>query len=168
MQQVAHPEQQSVGVDRAGRERLAFKADVRKLKELGLTESLEVGFQLSPRGRAVLRRLADQRAAARRVRRRSGAAVCLGGLADDRETEAEARRLIEDAGFRVSRVTDSSTKAKKGNVLQQSPNSGQTLDKGSTVTIVVSRFSFGSSWAVIVPITSSGATTVTPVVAPTA
>jgi hypothetical protein len=39
------------------REKLAFKADVRKLKELGLTESLEVGYRLSPRGRAVLRRL---------------------------------------------------------------------------------------------------------------
>jgi hypothetical protein len=38
----------------AGRERLAFKADVRKLKELGLTESLEVGYRLSPRGRALL------------------------------------------------------------------------------------------------------------------
>jgi hypothetical protein len=38
-----------------GRERLPFKADVRRLKELGLTESLEVGYRLSPRGRAVLR-----------------------------------------------------------------------------------------------------------------
>lgn len=37
-----------------GRERLPFKADVRKLKALGLTESLEVGYRLSPRGRAVL------------------------------------------------------------------------------------------------------------------
>jgi hypothetical protein len=34
-----------------------FKRDVRKLKELGLTESLEVGYRLSPRGRAVLDRL---------------------------------------------------------------------------------------------------------------
>ena len=41
-----------------GRERLPFKRDVRKLKELGLTESLEVGYRLSPRGRAVLDRLA--------------------------------------------------------------------------------------------------------------
>ena len=56
------------------------------------------------------------------------------------KTEAEARRLIEDAGFRVSRVTDATTRAKKGNVLQQSPNAGQTLDKGSTVTIVVSTY----------------------------
>lgn len=39
-------------------ETLAFKRDVRKLKELGLTESLDVGYRLSPRGRAVLDRLA--------------------------------------------------------------------------------------------------------------
>ncbi len=38
-----------------GRERLAFKADVRKLKALGLTESLDVGYRLSPRGEAWLR-----------------------------------------------------------------------------------------------------------------
>ena len=35
-----------------GRETAPFKADVRKLKELGLTESLEIGYRLSPRGRA--------------------------------------------------------------------------------------------------------------------
>ena len=32
----------------------AFKRDVRRLKELGLTESLEVGYRLSPRGATVL------------------------------------------------------------------------------------------------------------------
>ena len=37
-----------------GRERAAFKLDVRKLKELGLTESLSPGYRLSPRGRALL------------------------------------------------------------------------------------------------------------------
>ena len=37
-----------------GMERLFFKAYVRKLKALGLTESLEVGYRLSPRGEAVL------------------------------------------------------------------------------------------------------------------
>jgi hypothetical protein len=36
----------------------SFKADVRKLKALGLTESLEVGYRLAPRGAAMLRRLA--------------------------------------------------------------------------------------------------------------
>ena len=35
-----------------------FKTDVRKLKELGLTESLEVGYRISPRGRAYLDRTA--------------------------------------------------------------------------------------------------------------
>ena len=38
-----------------GRETLPFKRDVRKLKELGLTRSLEVGYEISPRGRAYLR-----------------------------------------------------------------------------------------------------------------
>jgi hypothetical protein len=37
-----------------GRETQPFKNDVRKLKNLGLTESLEVGYRLSPRGRAFL------------------------------------------------------------------------------------------------------------------
>lgn len=37
-----------------GRETQPFKRDVRKLKELGLTESLEIGYRLSPRGRAWL------------------------------------------------------------------------------------------------------------------
>jgi hypothetical protein len=37
-----------------GQERQAFKSDVRKLKNLGLTESLQVGYRLSPRGRALL------------------------------------------------------------------------------------------------------------------
>jgi predicted transcriptional regulator len=40
-----------------GRDPVPFKRDVRKLKELGLTESLEIGYRLSPRGEAVLRRL---------------------------------------------------------------------------------------------------------------
>jgi hypothetical protein len=40
-----------------GRETRPFKRDVRKLKELGLTESLEVGYRLSPRGRAFLETL---------------------------------------------------------------------------------------------------------------
>lgn len=38
-----------------GRERTPFKLDVRKLKEMGLTESLETGYRISPRGRAVIK-----------------------------------------------------------------------------------------------------------------
>ena len=39
----------------AGQERPDFKLNVRKLKEMGLTESLQIGYQLSPRGAALLR-----------------------------------------------------------------------------------------------------------------
>ena len=40
-----------------GEERAPFKSRVRKLKALGLTESLTVGYRLSPRGSAVLEAL---------------------------------------------------------------------------------------------------------------
>jgi hypothetical protein len=38
--------------ERLGRERAPFKLDVRKLKALGLTLSLDIGYKLSPRGEA--------------------------------------------------------------------------------------------------------------------
>jgi hypothetical protein len=41
-----------------GMERAPFKQRVRRLKSLGLTESLEVGYRLSPRGRSLLAALA--------------------------------------------------------------------------------------------------------------
>ena len=37
-----------------GQDKLSFKINVRKLKALGLTESLEIGYRLSPRGEALL------------------------------------------------------------------------------------------------------------------
>lgn len=37
-----------------GRETLSWKTDVRKLKEKGLTESLAIGYRLSPRGEALV------------------------------------------------------------------------------------------------------------------
>lgn len=37
-----------------GRDTPSFKVDVRKLKKLGLTQSFEVGYEISPRGRAYL------------------------------------------------------------------------------------------------------------------
>jgi len=43
--------------ERAGRETKPFKADVVKLKKLGLTQSFEVGYEVSPRGRAFLEAL---------------------------------------------------------------------------------------------------------------
>jgi hypothetical protein len=44
--------------DQLSMERLPFKANVRKLKEFGLTISLEIGYELSARGRVVLQALA--------------------------------------------------------------------------------------------------------------
>ncbi len=38
-----------------GLETKVFKRQVRQLKEMGLTESLKVGYRLSPRGEAVLK-----------------------------------------------------------------------------------------------------------------
>ena len=46
---------------RFGREKMPFKLDVRKLKELGLTESLRPGYRLSARGESVLARLGGRR-----------------------------------------------------------------------------------------------------------
>lgn len=40
-----------------GVEKLKFKRDVRKLKELDLTVSLDIGYQLSPRGQSLLKEL---------------------------------------------------------------------------------------------------------------
>lgn len=58
----AHPEVRAADLAaKAGLETLKFKQDVRKLKELGLTESLDVGYRLSPRGQAVLERLREHR-----------------------------------------------------------------------------------------------------------
>jgi hypothetical protein len=60
----AHPALRAGDVaESIGRDQASFKVDVRKLKELGLTESLEVGYRLSPRGRAVLDRLPPPSAA---------------------------------------------------------------------------------------------------------
>jgi len=43
-----------------GLERAPFKQRVRRLKALGLTESLDVGYRLSPRGAAVLEALRER------------------------------------------------------------------------------------------------------------
>lgn len=51
----AHPRRRAPDLAAAlGRERDPFKIDVRKLKNLGLTQSFDVGYDVSPRGRAYL------------------------------------------------------------------------------------------------------------------
>lgn len=52
----------TVLADAAGQERAYYKNRVRRLKALGLTESLEVGYRISPRGAVFL--AADATAAA--------------------------------------------------------------------------------------------------------
>ena len=49
----------TVLAEQVGMERFAFKQRVRRLKALGLTESLEVGYRISPRGEAVVRILGN-------------------------------------------------------------------------------------------------------------
>jgi len=54
----AHPEKRAADLSaRLKVEKEWFKVNVRKLKNLGLTESLETGYHLSPKGRALLRQL---------------------------------------------------------------------------------------------------------------
>ena len=66
----AHPERRAPELAaELGRPTAEFKRDVRKLKELGLTESLDIGYRLAPRGEAVVD--AARRAAGGRARRRA-------------------------------------------------------------------------------------------------
>lgn len=55
-------------------------------------------------------------------------------------SESKARQLLEDAGFKVDAVPDSASTEPKGTVTKQSPPAGQTLNAGSTVTILVSTY----------------------------
>lgn len=71
-----------------GRETLEWKADVRKLKELGLTESLAIGYRLSPRGEAVLDHGGPPR---ERTPRPAGASL-------PRTIGAPATRALREAG----------------------------------------------------------------------
>ncbi|MFO1093744.1 MAG: hypothetical protein U0992_10600 [Planctomycetaceae bacterium] len=55
-----HPQRRAVELAQLmGYDKPSFKINVRKLKNLGLTESLEIGYRLSPRGRAFLRVAGD-------------------------------------------------------------------------------------------------------------
>jgi hypothetical protein len=57
-----HPEVRAADLSRRLKmEKDRFKENVRKLKKLGLTESLAVGYRLSPRGRALLQALRTRR-----------------------------------------------------------------------------------------------------------
>ncbi len=51
---------------------------------------------------------------------------------------AQAVSLLEEKGFKVSKVEDSSSTASKNTVIAQSPEAGRFAESGSTVTITVS------------------------------
>jgi len=54
-----HPQRRAPDLaEMVGRETAPFKIDVRKLKNLGLTRSFRVGYEISPRGLAYLERTA--------------------------------------------------------------------------------------------------------------
>lgn len=91
----AHPERRAPDLAaELGRDTAPFKQDVRKLKELGLTESLAIGYRLSPRGEAVVD--ADRRAAGGRARRRRPRPD---GDPLPREIGAPATRALRAAGL---------------------------------------------------------------------
>ncbi len=79
---------------KVGRETAEFKKDVRKLKELGLTESLDIGYRLSPRGEAVVD--AGRRRPRRRPERPSGTPLPRVGAPASRALRAEALTTLED------------------------------------------------------------------------
>jgi hypothetical protein len=69
----AHPERRAGDLAAmVGREREDFKLDVRKLKNLGLTQSLGVGYRLAPRGVAYLAARSSRAASSRSASRSSG------------------------------------------------------------------------------------------------
>ena len=58
----AHPEMRAAELaQRQGLQKAHFKCRVRQLKDLGLTESMRVGYRLSPRGAKVLAAAPDAR-----------------------------------------------------------------------------------------------------------
>jgi hypothetical protein len=86
---------------RPGRDTPSFKRDVRKLKERGLTESLDIGYRLSPRGAAVLDREGHPRPAHARSAPEPGTSLPRIGAAAARALAA--RRGPPRAGGRTQR-----------------------------------------------------------------
>ena len=56
------------------------------------------------------------------------------------KTEAQATRILEDAGFKVDSLPDNASTEPKGTVTQQSPQAGTPENAGSTITILVSTY----------------------------
>jgi serine/threonine-protein kinase len=56
------------------------------------------------------------------------------------KTEAQATKLLQEAGFKVDSVPDGASTEPKGTVTRQSPQAGTTQKSGSTITILVSTY----------------------------
>jgi len=56
------------------------------------------------------------------------------------KTEAQATRILEEAGFKVDSLPDNASTEPKGTVTQQSPQAGTPENAGSTITILVSTY----------------------------
>ena len=54
------------------------------------------------------------------------------------QTSAEARRRLEDAGFKVTVRQRASTRVKKGIAIETRPGEGTPVERGSTVILYVS------------------------------
>lgn len=88
-----------------------WKTDVRKLKEKGLTESLAIGYRLSPRGEAVLDEEARRRGETPRVREPRPAGTPL-----PRTIGAPATRALTGAGITSLEQLDDWTAARLGSL----------------------------------------------------
>jgi hypothetical protein len=76
----AHPARRAADLaEMLSRDRAEFKLDVRKLKNLGLTISLPVGYRLSPRGDAYLAARDSRSASSRKASRSSGGSTTSNG-----------------------------------------------------------------------------------------
>jgi serine/threonine-protein kinase len=56
------------------------------------------------------------------------------------KTEAQATKILTDAGFKVDSVPDGASTEPKGTVTRQSPQAGTPQNSGSTITILVSTY----------------------------
>jgi hypothetical protein len=90
---------------RMGRDTLPFKQNVRKLKERGLTESLDIGYRLSARGAAVLEREGHSRSTQDRSVPEPGIPLPhIGASATRALTTSGVVRLEQVAGFSEGEV----------------------------------------------------------------
>jgi eukaryotic-like serine/threonine-protein kinase len=78
------------------------------------------------------------------------------------KSQEEAEQAIRDAGFKPDVIPDAETTEPAGTVIRQSPDAGQSLAEGQTVTIVVSAFVEPSQSPTVSPSPTDASPTVPP------